>query len=99
MATGVSPAVGNWYQGSEQIRFEVTSLDEDDGVIEIQYFDGELDEIEFEAWTRMGIVSISPPEDWSSIYGEQGLDDPGYTDLSARPDSYQYTLDDLERDE
>ena len=99
MATGVSPAVGNWYQSPDQTTFEVTTLDEDDGIIVIQYFDGELDEIEFEAWTKMGLVGISPPEDWSSMYGDLEIDGPGYVDLNARLDNEQYPLDDLERDD
>ena len=36
----MKPVIGNWYriQGSES--FEVVAFDEDDGTIELQYFDG-----------------------------------------------------------
>ncbi len=99
MAIGVGPAVGNWYQSPDQTKFEVIALDEEDGVIEIQYFDGELDEVEFEAWSQMGLETIPPPEDWTGAFDGLERDDLGYTDLNARPDNYQFFIEDVERDE
>ena len=68
MASGVIPAVGHWYQNPDQSKFEVIALDEDEGVIEIQYFDGELDEMEFDVWPQLGLEGVSPPEDWTGAY-------------------------------
>src|SRR5438309_5552185 len=34
------PAIGDWYRSSGGALFEVVALDDDDGTIEIQYFDG-----------------------------------------------------------
>lgn len=99
MAIGVIPTVGHWYQNPDQSKFEVIALDEDDGVIEIQYFDGELDEIEVDVWPQMGLEGISPPEDWTGAYGEFERDDLGYTDLNLRPDGQMFSLEDLDRDE
>lgn len=97
MAIGITPAVGNWYQGNDQVKFEVIALDEDVGVIEIQYFDGELDEVELDAWTQMGVEVISPSEDWTGAYGEFERDDLGFTDLNLRPESHTFSLEDIER--
>jgi hypothetical protein len=99
MATGVIPTVGNWYQNPDQSKFEVIALDEDEGVIEIQYFDGELDEMEFEVWPQLGLESVSPPEDWTGAYDGFERDDLGYTDLNLRPDGYSSFVDELESDE
>lgn len=96
MAIGVIPAVGHWYQNLDQSKFEVIALDEDEGVVEIQYFDGELDEIEFDAWSQMGLEGISPPEDWTGAYDNFEQDDLGYTDLNLRPDNHIFSIDELE---
>jgi hypothetical protein len=74
-------------------------MDEDEGVIEIQYFDGELDEIEFDAWSQMGVESISPPEDWSGAYDDLERDDLGYTDLNLPPESHNISTDDFDRED
>lgn len=99
MAIGVIPIVGHWYQNPDQSKFEVIALDEDDGVIEIQYFDGELDEVEFDVWPQMGLEGVSAPEDWTGAFDGFERDDLGYTDLNLRPDNYAFSIDDLERDE
>ena len=46
----MKPVIGNWYkiQGSES--FEVVAIDEDDGTIELQYFDGTVEEMDIEDW-------------------------------------------------
>lgn len=99
MAIGITPAVGNWYQRPDLQKFEVVALDEEDGVIEIQYFSGELDEVEFDVWSQMGIEGISPPEDWTGAYGEFERDDLGFTDMNLRPEAHTFSLEDFERDE
>ena len=99
MAMDVIPAVGNWYQNPDQSKFEVIALDEDEGIIEIQYFDGELDEMEFDVWPQLGLEGISPPEDWTGAYDSFERDDLGYTDLNLRPGSYTFSVEELERDE
>lgn len=99
MAIGITPAVGNWYQGANQLKFEVVALDEDEGVIGIQYFDGELDEVEFDTWSQMGVESISPPEDWTGAYDEFERDDLGFTDLNLPPEAQAFSLEDIERED
>jgi hypothetical protein len=91
--------VGNWYQRPDQQKFEVVALDDDEGVVEIQYFDGELDEVEFDAWSQLSVEGISAPEDWTGAYDEFERDDRGFTDLNLRPESHTFSLEDLERDD
>ena len=99
MGIGLIPAVGNWYQGIDQQKFEIVALDEDEGVVEIQYFGGELDEIDFENWSQMSLREISPPEDWTGPYDEVERDDLGYTDLNTRPEGHGISFEDFEEDE
>ena len=45
MAT-LHPTIGAWYQLDGGELFEVVAYDADDGTIEIQYFDGTVEEME-----------------------------------------------------
>ena len=99
MAIGIIPVVGNWYQGIDQLKFEVVAVDEDEGVIGIQYFDGELDELEFDTWMQLGVEEISPPEDWTGAYDEFERDDLGYTDLNLPPEGHGFSVEDIENED
>lgn len=99
MASDVIPAVGHWYQNPDLSKFEVIALGEDDGIIEIQYFDGYLDEVEFDVWPQMGLEAISAPENWTEAYDDIERDDLRYTDFNLRPKSNPFSVDKLEHDE
>ena len=65
----MKPVIGNWYriQGSDS--FEVVAFDEDDGTIELQYFDGTVEEMDIEDWHAEkesgALEEVEPPEDWT----------------------------------
>jgi len=58
--------VGQWYLLEDtQERFQVIEGDELSGTIRIQWFDGNLDEIELETWRALSPVPVDPPDDWT----------------------------------
>ena len=59
------PVIGNWFSPPNGTSFEVVAVDEDDGTVEIQQFDGTIGEIDIENWPQLLLVEISAPEDWS----------------------------------
>jgi len=59
------PLIGGWFRRSDGTLFEVVAVDEDDGTVEIQQFDGTIGEVEIENWQQQLLVEISAPEDWS----------------------------------
>lgn len=60
------PIVGSWYQYPEKAqKFRVTNVNERTGDIELEYFDGTLDEIDFYIWGSLGAEQIEAPEDWT----------------------------------
>lgn len=59
------PTIGDWYQKPGRELFEVVAVDEGDGTIEIQYFDGTVEEVEFEAWYDSRLTPAEAPEDFS----------------------------------
>ena len=81
--TELSPVIGNWYrQGNGEI-FEIVAVDPDDATIEIQYFDGTIEEVDFESWEQMEIEAAEPPEDWS---GSVDVDGDELDDLQDKPE-------------
>lgn len=65
MATEFEPRVGDWYRTITGDNFEIVALDLDDDTLEIQYFDGMIEELDMDTWSELNIVPIEPPEDWS----------------------------------
>jgi len=41
------------------------AVDEDDATIELQFFDGTIDEVDTETWSKLLIEKVAAPEDWS----------------------------------
>lgn len=79
MPTDVDPIVGNWYRDLERDeRFEVVAVDEDEGVVEVQYFEGEVEELDVDTWYEMDLEVIEAPEDWTGPMDGITQDDLGY---------------------
>lgn len=104
MRKHITPEVGSWYQDQiEERLFEVVAIDEETDSIDIQYFEGEIQEYDYETWQSLEVVNAEPPEDWTGAYEVDGEDD-GIIDTIIRREnmsgdplsSYDhYDLDDL----
>ncbi len=75
------PSIGEWYRHIDGNSFEVVAYDEDDGTIEIQYFDGTVEEMDTEDWESQwadrAIEAAEPPEDWSGSVDVESVDESG----------------------
>ncbi len=91
------PAVGSWYKNAEGDTFEVVAVDE--ATVGIQYFDGDLQELEIDDWFEMALIPVPEPEDWSGPYDNLVRDDFGDSGSGTHPEDWNGPLDDLERDE
>jgi hypothetical protein len=73
------PDIGEWYRVRGGDLLEVVAIDEDDGTIEVQYFDGTVEELDLEDWeaqrTKGEIEDAEPPEDWSGSVDVEGDED------------------------
>ena len=63
--THIEPVVGDWYKRPGGHLFEVVAVDTEDGTIEVQHFDGTVEEIETESWEEIVLEAAHPPEDYS----------------------------------
>jgi hypothetical protein len=72
------PTIGQWYRVSGDKEFEVVALDDDDGTIEIQYFDGTVEELDREDWDSQWlegqIETAEAPEDWRGSVDVESAD-------------------------
>ena len=59
------PVIGQWFSRPNGTLFEVVALDEEGGTVELQQFDGTIDEVDLETWPELLLVEVSAPEDWS----------------------------------
>jgi hypothetical protein len=58
------PTAGQWYENlEEEEQFRVLSVDEDSELIEIEYLDGDIEEIDIEAWHEMDLARDGPRDD------------------------------------
>jgi hypothetical protein len=78
----ISPVVGSWYKHENGEIFEVVALDADDSTVEIQYFDGTIEEMDLDEWEQLELQEAEPPEDWS---GSVDVDDEELDDLEDEP--------------
>ncbi len=84
MSNRLTPIIGHWYNHLDKGNlFQVVAIDRDSETIEIQEFDGGLDEFDFEEWRQMEIEEVAPPEDWTGPVDELEADDLGYSDIQA----------------
>jgi len=69
------PVKGQWYQNvEEEETFRVLSVDEDSELVEIEYLDGDIEEMDIESWHEMDLELTKEPEGWSDEEDEE-LDD------------------------
>jgi hypothetical protein len=66
------PVRGQWYENvEEEETFRVLSVDEDSELIEIEYLDGDIEEIDVETWHEMDLETRDEPEGWSDNDDEE----------------------------
>ena len=63
--TSPRPVVGDWYRRPGGALFEVVAIDRDDATVEVQHFDGTLEEVDLESWEEQEFEEAQAPEDWS----------------------------------
>lgn len=86
MVNELEPIVEQWYAHLDKgQRFFVTALDEDNETVEIQHFDGDVEEFSFDEWRELDIELSEAPENWGGPMDIGDQDDYGtdVTDTTA----------------
>ena len=74
MARDYDPVQGQWYEDLEENEiFKVLSVNPDEEIIEVQYENGDIEEIDLDTWHELDLERAQEPEGWAS--DEDDLDD------------------------
>ncbi|HHJ16305.1 MAG TPA: hypothetical protein ENJ80_06365 [Gammaproteobacteria bacterium] len=90
------PRIGDWYKNTTGDAFEVIAQDEDDDTLELQYYDGTLEELDPETWESMHPVPIEPPEDWTGSM-DVSREDSQAADIALESDDWMRALDRMDQ--
>ncbi len=72
MSRDYEPVPGQWYENLEdEESFRVLTVDEDSELVEIEYLDGEIEEIDLETWHEMDLEQTDEPEGWAESDEEE----------------------------
>jgi hypothetical protein len=70
------PTVKQWYEDLENDEtFQVLKVDEDKETVEIQYLDGEIEELDIDSWAELDLELTEEPEGWSGSDAEDDEED------------------------
>jgi segregation and condensation protein B len=93
------PVKGQWYENVEEDEtFRVLSVDEDSELVEIEYLDGDIEELDLDTWHEMDLERIEEPEGWSADDSEEEEEEDEEEDLDDEDDD-DWDDDDDEDDE
>jgi len=96
MSTDADPIEFNWYYHLDKgQRFTVIAVDEDSSTVEIQYFDGQIEEIDLESWYEMDIEPSEEPENWSGAVDVVEKDDFGTEITDTQPEDWNSPLQEI----
>ncbi len=98
MGRDYEPVKGQWYENVEEDEtFRVLSVDEDAELVEIEYLDGDIEELDLDAWHEMDLERIAEPEGWAG--GEEEDDDEEEDEEEEDEEDDDWDEDDEDDDE
>jgi hypothetical protein len=96
VARDYDPVQGQWYEDLEENEiFRVLSVDPDEEIIEVQYENGDIEEIDLDTWHELDLERAQEPEGWASDDEDDEEDD----DEDEDEDDWDDDDDDLDDDD
>lgn len=87
MGRDYDPIAGKWYEDLEENEvFKVLSVDPDEEIVELQYENGDIEEIDLDTWHELDLDQAEKPEGWSD-------------DVEATPDAAAAEEEEEEEDD
>jgi hypothetical protein len=92
------PVVRQWYENVEENeQFRVIAVDEDAELVEIEYLDGDIEELDMDTWAEFDLEKIEQPEGWSGA--DLADEDDDEEDDEDEDDDWDEDDDDFDDDE
>ena len=65
MSRDYEPEAGQWYEDLDREEtFRVMSLDPDEGLVRLQWLDGEIEDLDLDEWNELDLELAEEPEGW-----------------------------------
>jgi hypothetical protein len=85
MNSRIAAVPGQWHLDRESgVMFQIVSVDEDDGSIDVQHTDGSLEETYVDDWVTRSLERCEQPEDWVGSFDDLQADDIGLPEPTVR---------------
>lgn len=99
MPNELSPIVDQWYWHHDKGPvFYVTAVDDEERTIEVQHYDGDVEEITFAEWRTLNLAPGEEPENWSGSMDIDETDDLGTEVTDTRRSDWDEPLSDYHED-
>ncbi|MGD8927158.1 MAG: hypothetical protein PVG20_09915 [Thioalkalispiraceae bacterium] len=96
MPNELDPRIDQWYAHIDKgQRFVVTAIDEANGTVETQQFNGDLEEFSMESWRSLDIEISEAPENWSGAFDIAEEDDLGTEVTDTSKDDWSEPADEI----
>ncbi len=93
-----APIISQWYKHRDKgDQFQVIAADEE--TVQLQHFDGDIEELDRDAWPDLEVTPIEAPEDWTGPMDDIERDDLGYDEPAADLDEIEPADEDDEIEE
>ena len=101
MARDYDPVQGQWYEDLEENEiFRVLSVDPDEEIIEVQYENGDIEEIDLDTWHELDLERAEEPEGWASDDDDEDEEEEDEDDWDEDDDDWDDDEDeDLDEDD
>jgi hypothetical protein len=98
MTNELDPRIDQWYAHLDKgQRFYVIGVDEEQNTVEVQHFDGDLEELSLDEWRDLKIVLSAEPENWAGALDIAEEDDLGTGVTDTKSDDWTEPGEDFRR--
>ena len=98
MPNELDPIIDQWYAHLDKgQRFFVVAINDEEKTVDIQHFDGEIQELSMNEWRNLQIELSVEPENWTGALDIAEQDDLGTGVTDTRPDDWTEPGEDYRR--
>jgi hypothetical protein len=96
MKNELDPRIDQWYAHIDKGQiFYVTAIDDEQEAVEIQHFDGDIEELDMDEWRELSIVLSEQPENWAGALDIAEQDDLGTGVTDTDPEDWRMAGEDF----
>lgn len=89
MPNELDPRIDQWYAHRDKgQRFYVVAIDDEQNTVEIQHFDGDIEELSLDEWRKLEIELSEEPESWTGALDIAEKDDLGTEVTDTKPSDW-----------